>query len=223
MTNRSIHISCGLNPIDHTFRFTNAFDKPSFIVRLFTGPNTKYYGLCGGMCFAVLDYFYAKIPISQQTSVPEQASPLRKYLQKRQKTTLSLGNTIFRIILWMLRKDQKIARITAYRELPKIRKSLQRGEAVPVVLIREKQLKKITGNHQVLVTAMDYESDKELTTLTVYDPNHPSVQTPVQILVEHHSMEGKITIHQTTGEPLRGFYQISYHPHKPPAISGIAT
>jgi hypothetical protein len=72
------------NPAVHGFRFINSF-RNSFI-----GPpvNMHTSGLCGGMSYAVLDYFNAGRAIPDQDYMPANNTTLQRYLYGRQVTSL---------------------------------------------------------------------------------------------------------------------------------------
>ena len=74
----------GLDPAARGFRFVNDF-RNSFV-----GPPFSVYtsGLCGGMSYAVLDYYYAGRPIPTQDYRPANNTPLQQYLYGRQVTSL---------------------------------------------------------------------------------------------------------------------------------------
>jgi len=67
------------NPEMHAFRFVNNFSGEDII---------RWGGLCGGMVYAVLDYFRAGIPVPTQTYTPANATPLQSYIWNRQNHSM---------------------------------------------------------------------------------------------------------------------------------------
>jgi len=201
---------------EHGFRFVNRFDF-SFRFRLpFTGPvdlGHVVYGLCGGMCFAALDYFHAGRTILNHTRREDLSPRYLRYLWDRQLDSLNLP-VIPRVMEWMLLEDAVIGELTAYREIPRVCGRLHQGLPTVVALIRVQGLEGPTKNHQVLATGYDLDVAAQHFTLHVYDPNHPS-QSPTLIFNLSQPWCG---LHptQSTGEPLRGFFVIAYAPSSPP-------
>ena len=62
--------------------------------------------------------------------------------------------------------------------------------------------------HQVV--AYRYEASPELVTIAVYDPNHPGDDT-VELVLER-SADGRISLAQSTGEPLLGLLALPWRP-----------
>jgi uncharacterized protein YjbI with pentapeptide repeats len=72
------------------FQFPNKF-KP----QIYAGPiDISLNGLCGGMSYAALDFFFAGRPIPAETSLPEDGSVLEEYIYDRHLT--ALGDTIWK-------------------------------------------------------------------------------------------------------------------------------
>jgi len=201
---------------DDGFRFVNSFEF-SFEFKLpFAGSidlGHIVYGLCGGMCFAALDYFHAGNPVLAHTSVEDVEPELRNYLWERQLDSLSLP-VIPRVIEWMLRDDRHVGRLTAGREFPKLRRRLDKGSPAVLALIRGHGVDDPTQNHQVVTIGYDFdETTRELTTY-LYDPNHPG-QEPSLTMNFARPSRG-IDAAQSSEEPLRGFFVIAYKQQTPP-------
>ena len=177
------------------------------------------YGLCGGMCFAALDYFHAGKPVPDQITVPAIGTDLYRYLWDRQLDTLSLP-VILRVIEWMLRDDGDVARLTARREFPKLYRRLDKGNPAVLALIRGRGVEDPTQNHQVVAVGYDFDETTRQLTVYLYDPNHPydpnyPGQEPRLTMNLARPSRG-IEAAQSTGEPLRGFFVIAYKPQTPP-------
>lgn len=202
------------SPEINGFRFVNSFEF-EFPVKLqlpFVGKldlDKVVYGLCGGMCFSVLDYFYSGEPMPETSKVDEIDKKLFVYLCDRQLDSLSIP-VLLKVIRWMLAEERYIGlRMTRY-ELPKLRRMLDKGEPAVLALIRIQGLGDPTQNHQVLATAYDYDPDSKQMVVTLYDPNHPGEAPTIQMDLNHPSQG--IQISQSSGEFLRGFFVIPYTP-----------
>jgi hypothetical protein len=104
-------------------------------------------------------------------------------------------------------------------EWPRIRAEIDAGHPSVVGLIRVTGISPwmLTRNHQVL--AWGWEADGRNIALRIYDPNHPG-RDDVELRVVLTEAPGtpwwdRITMTQTTGEPLLGFFRQPY----PPATS----
>lgn len=207
------------DPIKHGFRFVNRFDVADLfdwkVFNELTKDHPIIYGLCGGMCFAALDYFYANKPIPEVIEPPEDETRLYKYLRDRQIHSLSL-DTLKNVFTWTLQDDLDVAKWTAKNEVPQLKASLDKGKPVVLALIRvEKSMP--TSNHQVLAVDYEMHDDKKVLELTLYDPNHPG-KVP-KIFLDLSNTEQGIDPRQSTGEPLRGLFVIDYEPKEPPKLS----
>lgn len=159
-------------PAIHGFRFGNDFSNS------FMPPpiNMVTSGLCGGMSYAVLDWYNAGRPILSQTYRPANNTPLQQYLYGRQVTSL-LQN----LDKWAevgLNPDG--ARNTEFfnwgltARLTELRSFIDRGVPVPLGL---KGIGAILehSDHQVLAIGYDMGSAGNLGELKIYllDPNFP--------------------------------------------------
>lgn len=182
----------------------------------------KGYGLCGGMCFAVLDFYKTSRPVPREGSTNDQPGPgtnLRSYIWQRQVESLISDGARFVIWLfllnympaiwpfpggpaWLLARSQK--------EWNGLKASLDRGKLVPLGLVRD--TKNLFDNHQVL--AIDYEEKDEVEgTVYAYDPNCPDQVSTISLKFGQRSLDG-----QESGNPsviLRGFFCEAYKPADP--------
>lgn len=167
--------------------------------------NKVVFGLCGGMCYAALDYFYAKQKPPQFAAPQELPLPLTVYLCERQIASLSLP-ALVKIIEWMAQGDDVLAARMLRSELPKLRRALDKGSPSVVCLIRAEPGASLTQNHQVVVTGYDLEAVPGSVVLSLYDPNHP-LDAPTLTLG---LAKDGFSIRQSSGEPLRGFFVMPY-------------
>ena len=203
---------------DNGFKFINAFDAlelsylDSPIIKKLVKNKAIIYGLCGGMCFAALDFHLNKAPIPTINKIPETGTELFNYLQKRQKDSMSLS-TLLNLVEWMVKDDLEVGIMTAEEEFPKLKKSIDQGIPAVLALVRV-GMGNPTLNHQVL--AVDYEINERTKDVVIdlYDPNHPGKEP--KLVLNFSDPEYGINPEQTTGEPLRGFFVIDYERKTPP-------
>ncbi len=168
------------------------------------------YGMCGGMVFTALDYYFDQKKIPEFKAVKDLPINYTKYLWKRQTESVSLA-TFVRIIQFASFSKSKAIQKSIQEELPIIIERLKDDLPAPIVIIRSSLFQNPTHNHQVLVTG--FEEKAHQLELKLYDPNHPKMELS---LVISGGTESLIT--QSTGEPVRGFflnhytYQFSFDP-----------
>ncbi len=204
----------------HRFRFINSFQLqfPVFMNLPYAGMiniNEITFGLCGGMCFAALDYFHAnRLPPLFQT--PQEIDPkFFGFLCDRQLDSLKVF-TVLKFMEWMVIDEKQIVTRVKRYEIPKLRRLLQKGEPAVLGLVRVRGVQSPTQNHQVL--AISYELDPALEQLSIflYDPNHPHLNPFIRFFMGK-SATAPLFI-QSTGEPLFGFFIIPYRFQKPPQM-----
>jgi hypothetical protein len=197
------------------FHFANAFALTLGGV----ARNAYIYGLCGGMCFAALDYYYAGQFIPPLTEVPPTSSPLYRFLLRRQIDSISQPSVLPRLGLWILARNERVAAWTVGIEVPRILDALDRGEPVVLMVLRDilrdhedrRPYARRRGpaspfiNHQVVATGYDRDDLGRLA-ITLYDPNYPNIE-PTFVMAE---TEEGLRVLQSTGEPVRGFFAQSY-------------
>jgi hypothetical protein len=212
-----IAIRTSFSPQTNGFRFVNRFDFPySVSFKLpFTGSidlGDIIYGLCGGMCFAALDYFLVGKPVPQIDDPQKLDSNYVLYLWERQLDSLGLL-TVPKVIELMLREDIDAGRRTAQYEIPKLRRRLDQGLPTVLALIRTRRGDDPTRNHQVLVTGYDFDPLTKKLAAHLYEPNYPGQEPTLNFDLSQPSLG----IHpaQSTGEPLRAFFVIPYNQESP--------
>jgi len=204
----------GMEPTRHGWPFVNAYawerrSRRLGPVRLSSGH--VIYGLCGGMCFAALDAFYAGIPMPALEQPPTPGTPLYRYLRRRQLDSWAGPLVPLRTLWWMARSDRSAARATLQRELPRLLKLLDGGQPVPILLVRLHRGNPL-GNHQVVATGYGYDPVARCISLEIYDPNHPGQR--VELALQADPASKALHAIQSTGEPARGFFLQRYRPRK---------
>lgn len=207
------------------FRFVNSFGFP--VAVSFRLPNGNavnlgdiFYGLCGGMCFSVLDHFYANKPVPLVDDVKKISYTNLIYLWNRQLDSLRLKNLV-KVFDWMLRDDMDICLRMARYEIPKLRRRLDKGDPVVLALINVRGLGNPTLNHQVLATGYDYDETSKRMSIYLYDPNYP--YRPGQTGYERSlcldlTRPGQgLNLSMPGGAPPRGFFVIEYQRKAPPS------
>ena len=165
----------GFVAANHGFKFSNRF------VNQIVG-DIKTYGLCGGMSYAALDHFYHQRPIPNQIDLPQEGSPLRKYIFGRQLDAFRQGGDKWaELIANNGRRDQEFFNWglqTGSGRLGELTQAIDRNQPVPLGL----QTVGASGpfSHYVVATGYclgryqgdlgSFQTDVEI---YVYDPNNP--------------------------------------------------
>ncbi len=214
-----VSVKSPFDPRINGFKFINYFQLPSSIglnisfvhITSVSLPNLVY-GLCGGMCFSALDYFYAGKGIPGDGNIPASGSPIYNYLLSRQLTSLDHG-TIEKVIFWMLSSDEDLAERMVGGEIPALRASLDGGSPAVLVLIRARGLTDPSHNHQVTAIGYDFDPASKAMTIYLYDPNHPGEEPSLTLNLANPATS--LGLVQSTGEPLRGFFVNNYQAKVP--------
>ena len=227
----------GFRPSVHGFRFANRW-PPGPTVRLgpldprLLGIGDASAGLCGGMVATVRDLFEAGIAPPVDPEPPANGSPRFRAIVRRQVQSLAWGRVPLRYWdLQAFRPDPPMglaallgrepARVVAVeREWPRVRAAIEAGVLPIVGLIRVAgwSPRRLVVNHQVLAHA--FEEDEAGFRVHVYDPNHPG-RDDVELRAVIAPADGRpprarISLAQSTGEPLLGFFR---QPDPPPPSS----
>ena len=193
------------------FHFPNYYDY-SLSLKLPLGRSRELdpivYGLCGGMCYAALDYYHAGLPVPNRTAVPKPGERLFRYLFKRQMDSFQLPMGPLRIVRWMFRGDEAVARSTIEKEFPRLRDSIARGQPPVLLMIYAGAWESPTQNHQVVAVGFDLDEAAQRVTIPIYDPNYPGDEPTLHLDLR----PSLATLNQSTGEPLRGFFLQGYRP-----------
>lgn len=208
-------------PVNHGFPFTNYFTYhfPIKYPLPFAGNldlDRIIFGLCGGMCFTALDFYLAGRTPPEYANPKEIDKNLFTYLCDRQLDSLKI-TVLLKILDWMLAENNDLAGRMIRYEIPKVRRSIDKGQPVVLCLIRVQGVTNPTQNHQVLATGYEVSADGKVLTLSLYDPNHPCEQPTIAVSLTRK----EFAIAQSTGEALRGFFVVPYKRQKllpqPPA------
>ena len=221
-------------PSECGFEFTNAWpSQPAVVLPTPFGKvdiGDASGGLCGGMVFAVLDYWYAET--SPPVTRPEQGDALFGYLVRRLVDSWSLPAGVVQYYQWMNLPDGDrgfdafgrrivIERGLAWRTIavqwPQIAADLDAGTPVPLGLVTVASAKPrdLGHNHQVL--AVGHDTVDGTVTVRVYDPNQGrrddifvrfDTGTPTAPTVFEHNLD--------LDRPIRGFFRAPYAPATPP-------
>jgi hypothetical protein len=205
-------------PAIHGFEFTNDFKNSAI------GPPINFLtrGLCGGMSYAVLDYYNAGRAVPTQDYRPANNTSLQQYLYARQVSSLSpnldrwadltvnpFGSRTLEFFNWGLNEQLEL-----------VKASIDRG--VPVNLGLKSLVPDWTG-HQVLAIGYDagryaaLGAYKEDLKIYIFDPNHPGKMmtlVPDTVARDWHYLE--VDEHWRTY-----FVDGKYFPMTPPSL--IAT
>ncbi|MGH9076521.1 MAG: hypothetical protein ACRDY0_03555 [Acidimicrobiales bacterium] len=132
-------------------------------------------GLCGGMVLAAADYWAAgRLPPST-TEAPAPASPLGRYLVRRQCDSLQLPAGALRYLALMhpVVPPAALDALMARRYWPALRSELDAGRLCPLGLVMTRSALpwQAFRHHQVLAWAQRSEGDSVV--VSVYDPNRP--------------------------------------------------
>jgi hypothetical protein len=210
------------DPAKHGFRFVNDFQN-DFIPAL----NIRTSGLCGGMSYASLDYYFAGRPVPTQTYRPANRTPLQSYFYDRNVTSIKrqldkwieLGFNPFGVrdnefFEWGLRGFNG-------GRLQELRASIDRGIPVPLGLSGCNG----TGNHCVIAIGYDlgrYKGDLKANKgdlkIFICDPNYPGqTMTLVPDLGNHYYTYAEDRSHTWRAY----FVDTRYARQTPPTISSV--
>jgi hypothetical protein len=224
----------GFLPSRDGFAFTNSWPSaPAVNVRTpfgSIGIGDAAAGLCGGMVFAALDYWHARI--QPPAARPAPGSPLHKYVVRRLIASWHIPTGVARYYQWMNLPDGDrrvtadgrhlftqpgVSRRTVAAQWPRTKASLDAG--IPAVLglvtVASANPAKLRHNHQVL--AFGYALSGSEVTVRVYDPNSGQddnvcirfdASSPARATAFSHNMN--------LGWPVRGFFLAAYSPATPP-------
>lgn len=203
----------------HGFHFSNRF--VNHVIRIpLIGVDLTTKGRCGGMAFASLDHYFARLPISPlssadfpHTGVPPDGDPVADYIYGRLLNSFALNAGTF--ISWTQASDHQtqlrgpgVVRLTKTTEILKLRSKIDTGEPVALGLVRagpdDTLLTKIGDNHQVV--AYGYELSGSVIRIYVYDNNYPDEE--IELSTDIADMQSYVM--STKDDPWRGLFVESY-------------
>ena len=185
------------------------------------------YGLCGGMAFAALDYFYSGIPTPRGAGDDDQPppdSPLRSYLGKRlieswEPNGLTFLEWISRLYLlprgWPFSGGPRALRDRTRREWDALQRKLDAGEPTAIGLVGDAS--DPFQDHQVV--AYDYaRTSATAGTIFVYDMNCPDAGQTIEIDLATEILGSRESCPRPQN-PLRGFFCEEYTARTPPDLA----
>jgi uncharacterized protein YjbI with pentapeptide repeats len=159
------------HPKRHGFRFENRFDNHRFF-----GPiHLNFGGRCGGMAYAALDYFFSRVPIPTQTSLPTEGSVLSTYISGRQeRATLNQVDRWVELNVnpfgWRTREFFNWGiQETGGGRAEQLKAEIDGGRPCVLGLLNPTDL---VVHHQVV--AYGYDGSGRGLRIYIYDPNHPN-------------------------------------------------
>lgn len=170
-------------PNTHGFLFVNTFRVSAN--RIGPLPDIHFSGLCGGMSYAALDYFKARLPIPSLPYKPLVGSTLESYIFDRQQdSTIKSFDNIARWAELSLNpggiRNAEFFSWGLTSRLAELRGRIDAGEPVPLGLKGASG----QGDHQVLAIGYElgrYRGDGgahvEDLEILVWDPNHLRTET----------------------------------------------
>jgi hypothetical protein len=215
-------------PSKNGLQFVNRF--PGFplpdVLETLIDTSKSVHGLCGGMCFTVIDYTIAKKKLPQNKDVPKEDSALYHYIQKRQFDTWGKARLkVLRFVEWMGYSDRRSA-VETFASVKQLRRKLAHGSLSVLGLIYHnfQETLAVWDNHQVLAYGYS-ELANGYTRIHLYDPNFPKNDNiyleckPIQVEFEGQTQLG-MQVKQYEGDKLllnvHGFFVVPYKAKVPP-------
>jgi hypothetical protein len=171
-------------------------------------------GLCGGMVFAALDFWLARLAPPAQR--PAAGSPLYRFIVRRLIDSWHLPAGVAKYYAWMNLRD--VSKRTIDRQWPRVMASLDAGQpaSLGVVTVASAWPGELGRNHQVLAYA--YARTGTLVTIEVYDPNSgPDDGVRIQFDTAAPGRPAAFRHNIAIDLPVRGFFLVRYAPAAPPA------
>ncbi len=208
-------VCTGFIPSQHGFHFPNSFVNSVLVlpqIRVVT------YGRCGGMAYTALDYYFFGSKIPPYTYLPEQLSPdinekttfspgayqLSHHLFVRQVDTMLALEPFGRTMdfVWCtLASNQCLFQWSVRSELKKVCYFVDNNIPIPLGLIAVSNLIRIGENHHVVLCGYEMNIEAQrVSSLLIYDPNHP--EQTVVLTIDYNSS----CFRSSTGKIWRGFF-----------------
>ena len=213
-------------PSVNGFRFTNEF-RPDPTIEIDLGPAGKVglgdasQGVCGGMAFAVRDYFEADLPMPADDTPPTKGNPLFRYITGRLIDSFNVPEGVLQYATWMILPSADLNLVVGSRRgtfsrtvtssWPRVRAEIDAGHTA--------DLRQIGKCHQVLAYGYRID-DAQTVTLTIYDPNTASAAADdvwISFSAAAPHKASPITHNINIGEStLHGFFRSTYTAKVPP-------
>jgi hypothetical protein len=227
----------GFTPSVNGFHFVNSWpSEPDIVVNVPPFGNVAIgdasNGLCGGMVFAVRDFFEAHLPIVPDTTPPAAQSPLFNYIVGRLFDSFNIPAGVLEYYSWMNTPDNDttvwfvirhgVAWMTIEEEWPIIRATIDSGHPCPLGLVTVSGTDPtlLGHNHQVMAYAYELDNASNLT-IKVYDPNTSPAsadQVQMSLNISNPSHPTPISHNIAIGLPVRGFFHVDYGLHDPSPV-----
>jgi hypothetical protein len=165
----------GFLPSRSAFHFANSFKGlplPDVLEKLID-TTKSVHGMCGGMCFAAIDFAKAGKQPPACPPRPE-GTRLYAYLWQRQLASWGVLSTqVLRYVFWMSLSDEQ-AQAESRSEWANLRKRLRKGELTVLGLVYKdlRESLAVWDNHQVLAYGSMEQADGSIH-IRIYDPNYP--------------------------------------------------
>ncbi|TMK45116.1 MAG: hypothetical protein E6G66_13285 [Actinobacteria bacterium] len=215
-----------------TLAFANDWpSQPDLVIKLPLAGRVKIgdasKGLCGGMVYAVRDFYEAGIPVPAGPQ-PAAGTPLYRYIIRRLFDSFDIPGGVVKYYTWMNtpeadqtrggRTRRGIAWRTINEEWPQIRSDIDAGHPSPLglVTVRSVNPRDLGRCHQVLAYAYDLEGST--LTLRLYDPNTDPAgadSCSLSLDLSRPSETASITHNVGIADPIRGFFRTRYDPADP--------
>ena len=223
-------------PSVNGFRFTNAF-PPDPTIQIDLGPagtvglGDASQGVCGGMAFAVRDYFEAGRPVPPDDTPPSRGEPLFGYITGRLIDSFNVPAGVLQYAEWMIIPSADVHLIIGSRHgtfsrtvsssWPQVRGDIDAGHPSPLglVTVHTADLRQLGKCHQVLAYGYRVD-DAQTVTLNIYDPNTGldaaddvwisfNAGAPAKVSPITHNIN-------IDGSTLHGFFRSTYTRKEPP-------
>lgn len=210
-------VSTGFVPSADGFAFANSWPSvPAVSVPLIFGSlgiGNAARGLCGGMVYAALDYWYAgAVP---PTAQPAAGTPLFRFIVRRLVDSWQVPVGVSRYYWWMQLSDIGARHQTISEQWPAVKAKLDAGvpATLGVVTVASANPFQLGANHQVVACAYSIAGTE--VTIGVYDPN----SGPADDIWIKFAAAGSSGFAHNLGLslPVRGFFLTSYSAVRPPS------
>lgn len=181
------------------------------------------HGLCGGMCFASLDYFFAGFPAPDYKEAPQPGTPMYRYLYGRQQASLGFA---YRHVLRYLHNmiiSKSGAQNLSYDQWQILKRNLEteKPSVLGLIFSAARRSMLLWHNHQVL--AYSYvESEPDTYAITVYDPNYLFGRNTIIEIKEFTLRSGlkgvaaSLIVEGAAPKPIHSFFIVPYRVQAPP-------
>lgn len=148
-------------------KFSNNYPDASYL-------GVSFPGLCGGMSYTALDFFYNGLPGPETPYTPPMSTGLGQYIHQRQADSL-LSWQGAKFVTWLADpSDDDVASMTD-SEFADLIGYLDAGKPMPIGLVPYPWTLIATDAHQVVALDYDVGADGSRT-VWIWDPNYPTVQ-----------------------------------------------